>query len=87
MGGNSGQMDRKTINNRVKDRTHPYRTFQGTKLWKKVNAAITALVVNGDIQETARREYIVGYICKKIGPNPTIGTKQKTRQLAGGTLN
>ena len=80
-------MDRKTINNRVKDRTHPYRTFQGTKLWKKVNAAITALVVNGDIQETTQREYIVGYICKKIGTNPTIGTRRKTQQLARSRLN
>jgi hypothetical protein len=76
MRGNSGQMDRKTINKRVTERTHPYQEFEGTKLWKRVNAAINALVLNGDIKETTRREYIVGYICKEINSHLATGTKR-----------
>ena len=62
-------MDRKTINNGATKKTHPYQEFEGTKMWKKVNSAINALVKNGDIKETTGREYIVGYICKMIAPH------------------
>ncbi|MGD0631503.1 MAG: hypothetical protein ABR987_19405 [Terracidiphilus sp.] len=36
-------------------------------VWEVVNAAIDDLVKNGDLVETTRRDYIVGYICKKLG--------------------
>jgi hypothetical protein len=72
MGDNSRQMDRKTINNSTEG-GHPYRAFEGSPLWMKINRAVSALVRNGDIKETTRREYIVGYICK------TISTRRKTK--------
>ena len=31
-----------------------------------MDKAIDDLVENGDLTETTRREYIVGYICKKL---------------------
>jgi hypothetical protein len=37
-----------------------------TPVWKVVDNDINDLVENGDITETTRRDYIVGYICKKV---------------------
>ena len=46
--------------------TPPYEKYENTELWKKIDQAIDKLVENQDIEETAKREYIVGYICKKL---------------------
>ena len=43
---------------------HPYEIYEGTLLWKILENAISDLVKNTDIQETTRREYIVGYLIK-----------------------
>jgi hypothetical protein len=43
---------------------HPYKEFEKTGLWKALNKGIRDLVENQDLKETARREYIVGYLCK-----------------------
>jgi hypothetical protein len=69
-------MDPRTINSPANEKTHPYRAFEGTPMWRKVNRAIAALVKNGDIQETTRREYIVGYVCKVITSEPTTGLRR-----------
>jgi hypothetical protein len=67
MEGRSGQMDRKTrTNSRIHKQDHPYKAFEATPAWKRVDRAIGALVRNGDIQEITSREYIVGYICKMV---------------------
>ena len=46
--------------------SHPYEQFEGTPLWGAINKGIDDLVENNDIEETTRREYIVGYLCKLI---------------------
>ncbi|WP_195913919.1 hypothetical protein [Planomicrobium sp. YIM 101495] len=46
--------------------THPYEKYENTEQWKKVNQVIAELVENQDIEELTKREYIVGYICKKL---------------------
>jgi hypothetical protein len=43
---------------------HPYKGFEGTRLWKAVNKGIGDLVENQDLNEKTQREYIVGYLCK-----------------------
>jgi hypothetical protein len=48
------------------DDPHPYQEFERTGLWKALDAGIRDLVKNGDLKETAPREYIVGYLCKVI---------------------
>jgi hypothetical protein len=48
---------------RKTDPPHPYKEFEKTGLWKAVNKGIRDLVENQDLKETARREYIVGYLC------------------------
>jgi hypothetical protein len=45
---------------------HPYKGFEGTRLWKAVNKGISDLVENQDLNEKTQREYIVGYLCKVL---------------------
>ncbi|PSL41040.1 hypothetical protein B0H99_103174 [Planomicrobium soli] len=45
---------------------NPYERFEGTPLWKSLDKGIDNLAKNNDIEETARREYIVGYLCQLI---------------------
>jgi hypothetical protein len=44
----------------------PYEAQRGTPVWEVVDRAINNLVDNKDIVETTQRDYIVGYICKKL---------------------
>lgn len=44
----------------------PYETYKGTELWKIVDKVVSDLVENSDIVETARRDYIVGYLCQSL---------------------
>ncbi|WP_172645602.1 hypothetical protein [Domibacillus tundrae] len=46
--------------------SHPYEKFESTALWEIINKGIDSLVENNDIEETTRREYIVGYLCALI---------------------
>ncbi len=65
-------MDQRTkINKRVRNsnRTkHPYEKYESSPIWKTLHSAIGDLVENGDVKETTRREYIVGYLCKQLWP-------------------
>jgi hypothetical protein len=45
---------------------HPYKEFEKTGLWKALEKGIRDLVENQDLKEIARREYIVGYLCKVL---------------------
>ncbi len=63
----SGQTGRKIRTNEGSaSRTHPYQAYEGTKLWRSIDKAITSLVKNGDLSEQTRREYIVGYLVKSV---------------------
>lgn len=60
-------MDLKTKTNRLsRKQDHPYKALEGSPTWERVDLAISALVKNGDLKETTRREYVVGYICKVL---------------------
>jgi hypothetical protein len=59
-------MDPKTKTSNSYEHTSPYEKYEGTPVWKVVEKAISDLVDNDDIVETARRDYIVGFICKKL---------------------
>jgi hypothetical protein len=48
------------------DPPHPYKEFEQTGLWKTLSKGIRDLVENQDLKEIARREYIVGYLCKLL---------------------
>jgi hypothetical protein len=45
---------------------HPYKQFERTGLWKALDKGIGDLIENQDLKEIARREYIVGYLCKLL---------------------
>jgi hypothetical protein len=60
-------MDRKPKETIHASSNFPYEMYMDAPVWEVVNAAIDDLVKNGDLVETTRRDYIVGYICKKLG--------------------
>lgn len=45
---------------------HPYERYEGSPIWLSLEKAIADLVENQDIEETTRREYIVGYLIQKV---------------------
>jgi hypothetical protein len=45
---------------------HPYEALKETDLWVIIGGAIEDLVSNQDILENTPREYIVGYLVKKL---------------------
>jgi hypothetical protein len=62
----SDQMDRNARINGRASSIFPYDMLKGTPVWKIVDRCVADLVENNDLVETTRREYIVGYICKKL---------------------
>jgi hypothetical protein len=62
---------------------HPYSKHESTALWKAIDKAIGALVVNGDIVERTARQHIVGYLCQTLGPKITVRDKNTGRSRRG----
>jgi hypothetical protein len=60
-----------------------YKEFENTELWRSIDAAVQALIDNGDLVEHTERGYIVGYICKAVGGkrrrNPAAARKRQSR--------
>ncbi|WP_338325058.1 hypothetical protein [Planococcus koreensis] len=54
------------VNSRMPHPYEKYEKYENTELWKKIDQALDELVENQDIEEITKREYIVGYICKKV---------------------
>ena len=54
-----------------------YKKFKSTELWNVINHAIGDLVENTDIEETASREYIVGYLCKTLFDSELVKLEAK----------
>jgi len=54
----------------MKDLNHPYKEFEGTKLWELIENALDNLIENQDIELTTRKEYVIGYLCKKLNSKP-----------------
>ncbi len=59
-------MDRKAKRSTISLTACPYEAYRGTPTWNIVEKAIDDLVENEDLVETTGRDYIVGYICKKL---------------------
>jgi hypothetical protein len=64
--GGSAKVNRKIKTTKPMSSDFPYETYRGTKLWKNVDRATTDLAKNGDLVESTRRDYVVGFICKKL---------------------
>jgi len=45
---------------------HPYKQFEGTRLWKALDKGIDELIENQDLKEITKRKYILGYLCKAL---------------------
>lgn len=47
-------------------KSHPYEAWEGTKVWSALESAIAELVENQDLTEMTAREYIVGFLAKRL---------------------
>ncbi len=45
---------------------HPYQEFEGTALWKAIDAEVHSLEDNGDLKLTTARAYVIGSLCKRL---------------------
>jgi len=45
---------------------HPYKEFEATALWKTIDASLAELERNRDINLSAPREHVVGYLCQQL---------------------
>lgn len=45
---------------------HPYEKFENTKLWRVIEQSISDLEDNQDLKLSTVREYVIGFICKKL---------------------
>ena len=45
---------------------HPYIKFENAALWKVIDAEITDLEKNKDLQLSTAREYVVGSLCQQL---------------------
>jgi hypothetical protein len=43
---------------------HPYEPFEGSDLWRVIDATVAELEENGDLELTTHRRYVIGYLCK-----------------------
>ncbi len=61
----------KVMNQRMKmtksaSTASPYELYRGSQLWKIIEKAVSDLVDNNDLTENTRRDYIVGFLCKRL---------------------
>ncbi|HXH71038.1 MAG TPA: hypothetical protein VNI60_11970 [Pyrinomonadaceae bacterium] len=57
---------------------HPYKKFQNTKVWQVVEQSIFDLEENQDLKLLTIKEYIIGFICKKLDDNKLLKNTTKT---------
>ena len=50
----------------AKRRKHPYEAFEELSVWQVIDAEVSSLVANRDLEETTARRYIVGSLCKAL---------------------
>jgi hypothetical protein len=51
---------------------HPYKRFEGTTLWQVLDAALSDLVANDDVEVKTAREYIVGYPAQQLAESGVV---------------
>lgn len=56
----------------------PYEAYRKSQLWRTVEKSIEELAENQDINLTTKKDYVVGYICKKIHQEFEWIAKKKT---------
>lgn len=63
---------------------HPYQSLQGLPVWKVLEQGIDDLIHNGDLVESTKRDYIVGYLAKLLdSAELLVEPDPAARRLAG----
>ena len=47
---------------------HPYKEYENTELWLRLEKALNDLAENNDIKITTSSEHVIGYLCKNLKP-------------------
>jgi len=58
---------------------HPYKRYESSPAWTVLWDAIGELVANQDLQETTRREYIVGFVLQRLSTSGMLGDQAGER--------
>jgi hypothetical protein len=45
---------------------HPYQQYESTELWQAIDAEISELEANRDLQLSTARHYVIGSLCKRL---------------------
>ena len=56
--------------------SHSYQPYEGTPLWRAVDAALADLEENDDLELRAERRLVVGYICEALVDAGLVSTQQ-----------
>jgi hypothetical protein len=74
--------------------THPYSHHANTGLWRAVAQALTELQGNRDITITTADEYVIGFLCQALSPQPAdpsqalgLEARRLTRMLTGKVIH
>jgi hypothetical protein len=57
---------------------HPYAEYEQTPLWRAIDAAISELERNRDVELTTAREYVIGYLCQQLAALQVVASVSKT---------
>ena len=60
--------------------SHPYTEFEGTALWKVVDAALAELEQNRDVKLSTTRDRVVGYLCQQIARQKLVTDESILRE-------
>ena len=60
--------------------SHPYTEFEGTALWKAIDAALAELEQNRDVKLSTAREYVVGYLCQQLASRKLVSDDSVLRE-------
>lgn len=68
--------------------SHPYKAFEGTALWDTLDAALTELQSNRDIELSTSRELVIGFLCQQLsdGGSATSADHQPDWVVRGKTI-
>ena len=73
---------------------HPYSHYANTELWRTIAQALSELKANRDVTITTADEYVIGFLCHALSPQPadasralSLEARRLTRLLTGKVIH
>jgi len=51
---------------------NPYSEFEQTTLWETIDAAVSELERNRDVELSTAREHVIGYLCHQLAGRQVV---------------